>query len=163
VSLTVTSHPQLTHLDSDTHELHRARLPLEIYPVSAGVKGGLAGNVAMAILTIIYGIIFKHSIWYPINLLATGFLPGTAADPAVLAAFHWDAFLIASLIHLITSLLIRLLYSAMLPMIPRRPILLGGFIAPILWTGLIHGVIDYINPLLNRRIDWLWFVISQIG
>jgi hypothetical protein len=36
-------------------------------------------------------------------------------------------------------------------------------IAPILWTGLIHSVIDYINPLLNHRIDWLWFVISQMG
>jgi hypothetical protein len=29
-------------------ELHRARLPIEIYPVSAGVKGGLAGSVVMA-------------------------------------------------------------------------------------------------------------------
>ena len=51
----------------------------------------------------------------------------------------------------------------MLPMIPRHPILLGGVIAPVLWTGLIHGVIDYINPLLNQRIDWLWFVVSQMG
>src|SRR5215467_1567662 len=46
VPLTVTSHPQLTHFDSHAHEMHRARLPLEIYPVSAGVKGGLAGGVA---------------------------------------------------------------------------------------------------------------------
>ena len=28
---------------------HRARLPIETYPVSAGVKGGLAGSVAMAV------------------------------------------------------------------------------------------------------------------
>ena len=38
-----------------THELHRAWLPLEIYPISAGVKGGLAGSVAMAVLAMIYG------------------------------------------------------------------------------------------------------------
>src|SRR5712692_1829641 len=31
------------------HELQRAWLPLEIHPISAGVKGGLAGSVAMAI------------------------------------------------------------------------------------------------------------------
>ena len=30
-------------------ELQRAWLPLEIYPISAGIKGGLAGSVAMAL------------------------------------------------------------------------------------------------------------------
>ena len=159
----VTSHRQVTRVDSEAHELHRARLPLEIYPVSAGVKGGLAGSVVMAGLAVAYGIVVQHSIWYPINLLATGFLPGSAATTAALAAFHWDSFIIASMIHLTTSLLVGLLYGAMLPMFARRPILLGGVIAPILWTGLIHSVIDYINPLLNHRIDWLWFVISQLG
>ena len=100
----------------------------------------------MAVLAVAYGIVVQHSVWYPINLLATGFLPGLAATTAALAAFHWDSLIIASLIHLITSLLVGLLYGAMLPMFPRHPILLGGVIAPVLWTGLIHGVIDYINP-----------------
>ncbi len=80
-----------------------------------------------------------------------------------IAAFHWDALIIASLIHLITSLLVGLLYGAMLPMFPRRPILLGGVIAPILWSGLIHSILEFLNPVLNQRIDWLWFVVSQIG
>jgi len=48
-------------------------------------------------------------------------------------------------------------------MLPRRPILLGGFIAPIMWSGLIFGILDVVNPVLNRRISWLWFVISQMG
>ena len=48
-----------------THDLHRARLPLEIYPISAGVKGGLAGSVAMAVLAMLYGVVGQHSIWYP--------------------------------------------------------------------------------------------------
>ena len=51
----------------------------------------------------------------------------------------------------------------MLPMLPRRPILLGGFIAPLLWTGLIHSILGIVNPVLNQRIDWLWFVVSQVG
>ena len=34
--------PRSSRVGWITHELHRARLPLEIYPVSAGVKGGLA-------------------------------------------------------------------------------------------------------------------------
>ena len=51
-------------------ELPRAVLPLETYPVSAGIKGGLAGSVAMAVLACLYGLLKQHSIWYPINLLA---------------------------------------------------------------------------------------------
>jgi hypothetical protein len=51
----------------------------------------------------------------------------------------------------------------MLPMVPRQPILLGGFIGPILWSGLIYSILGIVNPVLNQRIDWLWFVFSQVG
>jgi hypothetical protein len=144
--------------------LRRAWLPLEIYPISAGVKGGLAGSVAMAVLAMLYGIFSHTSIWYPINLLAAGFFPAAVtATTAEIAAFHLRVFLIAVPIHLITSLLVGLLYGAMLPMLPRRPILLGGVIAPILWSGLIYSVLGIVNPVLNQRINWTWFVISQVG
>ena len=56
-------------------ELPRARLPLEIYPISAGIKGGVAGGVAMAVLAILYGIVSGNGMWYPINLLSAGFFP----------------------------------------------------------------------------------------
>jgi hypothetical protein len=70
-------------------ELRRAFLPLEIYPISAGVKGGLAGSVAMAVLAMLYGLVSQHSIWYPINLLAAGFLPASMTETtAQLAAFQ---------------------------------------------------------------------------
>jgi hypothetical protein len=112
----------------------------------------------------LYGALRQHSIWYPVNLLAAGFMPARMTETtAQLSAFHPDIFLIAVPIHLITSLLVGLLYGAMLPMLPRRPILLGGFIAPILWTGLIHSILGIVNPVMNLRIDWVWFVISQLG
>jgi hypothetical protein len=145
-------------------ELPRALLPLETYPISAGIKGGLAGSVAMAILACLYGILKQGSIWYPINLLAaTVYGQSLKFGAASLNAFHLSSFSLAVLIHLTTSLLVGLLYGAMLPMFPRRPILLGGVIAPIMWTGLIHSVLELINPLLNARIDWWWFVASQFG
>src|SRR5579864_8109755 len=50
-------------------ELVRAWLPLETYPISAGVKGGWAGSIAMAVLACAYGLLKAGSIWYPINLL----------------------------------------------------------------------------------------------
>ena len=145
-------------------ELKRAWLPLEIHPISAGIKGGIAGSVAMAILAMIYGLASGNGIWYPINLLAAGFMSASRTETtAQLAAFQMDVVLIAIPIHLVTSLLVGLLYGAMLPMLPRRPILLGGFIAPLLWSGLIHSILGIVNPVLNQRIDWLWFVASQVG
>jgi hypothetical protein len=143
-------------------ELHRARLPLEIYPISAGVKGGLAGSIAMAGLAVLYGIVSGKGMWYPINLLSAGLFPDRSTI-AQIAAFHWDALIIATIIHLVCSSLVGLLYGAALPMFPRRPILLGGVIAPVLWTGLIHSILEALDPVLNQRIDWLWFVLSQVG
>src|SRR5258705_3457824 len=41
--------PEVRHLQIG-EQGHRARLPLEVYPYSAGIRGGLAGGVAMAVL-----------------------------------------------------------------------------------------------------------------
>jgi hypothetical protein len=32
-----------------------------------------------------------------------------------------------------------------------------------MWSGLIYSVLGFVNPVLNARIDWFWFVLSQIG
>src|SRR5580693_6024648 len=48
----------------------RAWLPVRTYPISAGVKGGIAGSVAMAIVACAFGVLKAGSVWYPINLLA---------------------------------------------------------------------------------------------
>jgi hypothetical protein len=162
VPIVATSRPQVAQVRWMTQELHRARLPLEIYPISAGIKGGLAGSVAMAVLAMIYGIISSHGVWYPINLLSAGFFPARTTVEQI-AAFHWDSLIIATIIHLLCSVLVGLLYGVALPMFPRHPVLLGGAIAPFLWSGLLHSILDVVDPLLNQRIDWLWFVLSQIG
>jgi hypothetical protein len=143
-------------------DLPRALLPLELYPVTAGIKGGLAGSVAMAVLACTYGVLQQSSIWYPINLLAgTVYAQSQKLNEEALRSFHFDSFALAVVLHLVTSVLVGLLYGAMLPMFPRRPILLGGLIAPVLWTGLLHTVLELVNPLLNQHIDWRWFIASQ--
>jgi hypothetical protein len=145
-------------------DLVRAWLPIETYPVSAGIKGGLAGGVAMAVLACAYGLLKAGSIWYPINLLAaTVYAESLKLGPAQLNSFHADSFAFALVLHGIGSIFVGLLYGAMLPMFARRPIVLGGLIAPVLWSGLLYSIMQLLNPLLASRINWFWFTASQIG
>jgi len=145
-------------------DLVRAWLPVETYPMSAGLKGGLAGGVAMAVLACTYGLLKAGSIWYPINLLAaTVYAQSLKLGPAQLNAFHADSFAIALVLHGIGSLFVGLLYGAMLPMFARRPIVLGGLIAPALWSGLLYSMMQLLNPLLASRINWIWFMASQMA
>jgi hypothetical protein len=155
-----TSRPEVEQVAVASGQV-RANLPLELYPVSAGIYGGIAGGFAMAALALLYGVVSGHGVWYPINLLAAGFFPG--ATDAQISSFHVKAFAIAFVIHALASLLVGVLYGAMLPMLPRRPILLGGLIAPVLWTGFLHSTLSLINPTLAARVDWGWFALSQLG
>ena len=145
-------------------QVQRAWLPLKIYPISAGVKGGLAGGVAMALLATLYGLMFFHSIWYPINLLAgTLYAPASTPSMDAMMGFRFDWFLFALAMHATMCLLVGLLYGAMLPMLPTRPIVLGGIVGPLIWTGLLYEVLGFVNPLLDERINWWWFAASQVA
>ncbi len=142
----------------------RAWLPLETYPISAGVKGGLAGSVAMAVLACAYGLLKTGSIWYPINLLgAVVYAPSEVPSTAQFNSFHAVIFVIAVILHLATSILVGLLYGATLPMFARHPILLGGLIAPVLWSGLLYSIMGILNPVLGSHIEWIWFMASQFA
>jgi hypothetical protein len=47
-------------------------------------------------------------------------------------------------------------------MLARRHVLWGGRVAPLLWTGGLWTVLGIVNPVLNARVDWAWFILSQI-
>jgi len=143
---------------------HRKLLPIETFSIWAGVRGGIVGGVAMILPATAFSLIRFHSLWYAANLLAAGgFVSWADASPQFLAQFHLTGLLAAFGIHALTSVLVGLLYGAMLPMFPRWPILTAGFIAPFLWTGILHSALGVISPILNNRIDWPWFVVSQIA
>jgi hypothetical protein len=143
---------------------HRQMLPVETFSVVSGIKGGIVGGIAMIVPAALFGLLKYHSIWYAVNLLAAGgFVSWASASTAFLCQFHLEGLLAATGIHAFTSVLIGLLYGAMLPMFPRKPILTAGFVAPLLWTGILYSALGIISPVLNERINWLWFVISQIA
>jgi len=170
---TIVVAPEDIRLTTDRHAVERipvlpdqlrAWLPVRTYPISSGVKGGLAGSIAMAVLAFAFGVLKAGSIWYPINLLAAVvYRESLRLGPTQLYSFHADAFAIAFVLHGLVSVFVGLLYGAMLPMFPRRPIVLGGLIAPVLWSGLLYTVLGLLNPLLATHIDWFWFVASQVA
>jgi hypothetical protein len=145
-------------------ERHRKILPVETYTVGAGVQGGIAGGIAMIVPATLYGLVRYHSLWYAPNLLAAVAIPDWATrSTAFLSAFHLQGLLVAMLVHVVGSVLVGLLYGAILPMFPFEPIATAGFLAPIFWSGLLYGTLEVVSPELNRRIDWLWFVLSQMA
>lgn len=147
-----------------TDPRHRKLIPIETFSITSGIKGGIVGGIAMIIPAAIFGLLRYHSIWYPANLLAAGgFVSWAGQSDAFLAQFHLNGLLAAAGIHALASVLIGLLYGAMLPMFPYKPILTAGFIAPLMWTGILHSALGIISPVLNERINWLWFVVSQIA
>ena len=144
---------------------HRVRIPVEVHRYSAGIRGGLAGGAAMAVLAMGYGLVAQHSIWYPINLMAAAGVPAlTNASLATLREFSAAGLTVAILSHLTFSILVGLLYTVLLPMLPPKlEWLFGGIITPLMWTGLIYPTFDLINPTLAARVDWAWFVICQVA
>ena len=70
----------------------------------------------------------------------------------------------ALIIHGIVSLLVGLLFAVLLPMLPsRRAAFWGSLISPLMWTALVWATLRFVNPVLDARIDWLWFIASQIA
>jgi hypothetical protein len=56
------------------------------------------------------------------------------------------------------------MFAVILPMMPSRfTAFWGSFLAPVLWTALIASTLQLINPALNSKIAWGWFIASQIA
>lgn len=143
---------------------HRKMIPVETFQITTGLRGGIAGGLAMIVPATLFSLLKYHSLWYAMNLLAAGgFVSWAHESNAFLAAFHLRGLLAALAIHAVTSLLVGLLYGAMLPMFPKWPILTAGFLAPLLWTGLLASTLNVVSPILNERIDWWWFIPSQVA
>lgn len=143
---------------------HRVQVPEEMHPYSSGLRGGLAGFFAMALVAVAYGVIVQGSPWQPINLLASTLTPSFfEADAETLLAFHAGPFVLAAGIHLVLSLLAGLVYAAVLPMLPGWSMLWGGVVAPVLWTGVAWLALGIVSPVMDRDVSWPWFLASQLA
>jgi len=145
---------------------YRFRLPTQIHPISAGVKGGIVGGLMMPIPALAYGVLSGHGLWFPVNLLAGMVVPGiSGASAAQLEQFQWAALILAMIIHATFSVTFGLLFgvvSPTLPPLPGGPVIAGGVLMPLLWTGVCYGFMGIINPLLQEFVSWPWFIASQV-
>ncbi len=144
---------------------YRFQLPESFHPISAGVKGGIVGGLVMPLPALMYGVLSGHGLWFPINLLAGIVVPGISGESAAqLEQFQPVALVIAIVIHATFSVTFGLLFgvvSPTLPSLPGAPVIAGGVLMPLLWSGLCHSFMGIINPALQRHVDWPWFIVSQ--
>jgi len=134
------------------------------YSFVSGIEAGLVGGVAMAVIATVFSWINFHSLWYGINLLAAGsFIGWTDASDSFLSHFHPQGLLVALAIHVLVSVLVGLLYGAMLPIFPRNSLVTAGLIAPLLWSALAYSMMKNVSPILSSRMNWWWFVLSQVA
>jgi hypothetical protein len=143
---------------------YRLRLPEQVHPISAGLKGGIAGGLAMLVPALLWGLFSGHGPWYPINLLAGMVLPGVGRmTVAELQEPSFSLFLVALVIHIAMSVVIGVVFGVLLPTLPEvpRPIAWGGLLMPILWTGVSYVAMSIANPVLPAMVNWPWFIVSQ--
>jgi hypothetical protein len=144
---------------------YRLRLPQDVRPVSAGIKGGIVGGAAMPVPALLWGLFSGHGLWYPVNLLAGMVLPGVGRMTVPeLEQFHASLLVVALVIHVVMSVVIGLIFGVLLPTLPSvpRPIAWGGLLMPILWTGASYVAMRMANPALPEKVSWPWFVVSQL-
>src|SRR4051794_38495226 len=113
---------------------YRLRMPEEVHPISAGVKGGIVGGLVLPIPALLYGLLSGHGIWYPANLLAGMLVPGIEhKSVADLEQFNLTLVVVAALIHVVVSVVLGLIYGVLLPMLPDIPqaLVWGALLAPL--------------------------------
>jgi hypothetical protein len=145
---------------------HRFRLPEKVHPISAGVNGGIVGGLVMPIPALAYGLLSGHGLWFPVNLLAGMVVPGISnASLAQLEQFSMGSLILAIVIHATLSMAFGLFFgvvSPTLPPIPGGPVIAGGVLMPLLWTGVCYGFMGIVNPLMQQYVSWPWFIVSQV-
>ena len=135
-----------------------------LHPILAGPLGGIVGGLVIPVPAVLWSVMSGHGIWYPANLLAGMVLPGLGSQsPAELKQFHANWLAAALAVHVAMSVGFGFVYGLLLPRLRSipGPLAWGGLLLPLLWTATSHSLMGVVNPLLQQRVNWPWFVVSQ--
>ncbi len=131
---------------------------------AVGVCAGLVGGLLMPIPAVLWSVASGYGLWYPANLLAGMVRRGMDhLSTEQLMQFNGDLLTTAIVIHVVMSLGLGLAYGILLPRLRPipGPFVWGGVLMPILWTAASYSLMGVVNPLLQVRVNWPWFVVSQ--
>jgi hypothetical protein len=132
--------------------------------LAAGILGGILSGLLMAVPAVLWSLGSGHGLWYPINLLAGMVVPGMDELPQEqLDAYNAHWLTMGLVIHAVISLAFGVAFSLALPSLPAipGPIASGGLLLPLVWTGMSYGLMGVVNPLLQKEVNWPWFIVSQ--
>jgi hypothetical protein len=67
------------------------------------------------------------------------------------------------LIHAAMSAVFGFCYGLVIPLLRPMPgpLAWGGLVLPLLWTAGSYGLMGVVNPVLQEKVDWPWFIASQ--
>jgi hypothetical protein len=129
-----------------------------------GLLSGVAGGLLMPVPALLWSLATGRGLWYPVNLLAGLVVPGMGELPeAELSRFHADWLAAGVVIHAVLALGFGVVYALVLPKLPSisGPTAWGALVLPLVWTAFSYGLMGIANPVLQQRVDWPWFVVSQ--
>ncbi len=46
---------------------------------------------------------------------------------------------------------------------PLPNIILGALIIPFIWSFLLYESMSILNPVLDKTVNWWWFLIAQLA
>ena len=81
----------------------------------------------------------------------------------MLEQFHAGWLMAAVVLHASLSAGFGVVYGLLLPKLPAipGPVAWGGVVLPLVWTGTSYSLMGVVNPALQQRVNWPWFVSSQ--
>ncbi len=152
------------HTDRPTSETDLiVRIPAYVYPYFAGVYGGVAGGLGMALVGLAYGLLSSHGPWYPVNLIAATIIrswQGVATSQ--LEQFSLLGLAVGLAIHLLMSTGLGLAFAILLPTLPGRPLVWAFVVGVILWAGAVYAGLPLLNPVMARLVDLPSFAVGNI-
>lgn len=150
-----------THV-SDHH--HEKSVPAEVYTIRAGAIGGLLGGIAMGIVALIYGALWRGSPWLPVNVIAATVLRGLqSANLDQLMQFNATALVVGLAMHFVLAIALGILFALLLPTLPGSPVFWAIIVGPLLWIIATVITLPLVNPMGARVIDWPSFVGAHLA